>query len=187
MHLRGAGASAASCAANGEARVNRARRSPAAVSVAIAYNVGRTIHDRRLRRLYEYWLDRCGGRAMPARTDIDPIEMRFILGHVMLLDVLPPVPRFRVRLQGSELTWWIGRELTGRTIEPGPGRELETLAQERLAGVVSSRAPFGWIGDHAIDDIPRRYEALILPLSANGSSVDMLLAAVRCGVRAPKP
>ncbi len=123
---------------------------------------------------------------MPARMDVDPVEMRFILGYVMLLEVLRPGPRFRVRLQGSELTWWIGRELTGETLDPAPLQELGALAQERLARVVDSAAPLGWIGDHMLDDIPRYYEALILPLSSDGKGVDMLLAAVRCGIRAPK-
>jgi hypothetical protein len=126
---------------------------------------GHTVHDRRLRRLLDYWTNKCAGRTMPARTDVDPVEMRFILGHVMLFEVVRPGPRFRVRLQGSELTWWIGRELTGETLDQAPERDLERLAQERLAHVVAGAAP----------------------LSSDGTEVDMLLASVRCGLRAPKP
>ena len=40
----------------------------------------------------------------------------------------------------------------------------------------------GYVGalEQIIDDIPRRFEALILPLAADGVVVNMLLAAVLC-------
>ena len=81
------------------------------------------VADRRLIRLYQYWLQKRGARSMPSRADIDPLDMRFILGHLMLIDVRHPGPEFRIRLQGSELTWWIGQELTGTNLEfPAPLR-----------------------------------------------------------------
>ncbi len=123
---------------------------------------------------------------MPSRRDIDPLEMRFILGHVMLFEVLYPGPAFRVRLQGSELTWWIGRELTGTLLERHVKTELESFAHKQLWRTVELASPLGWQGNDIFDGMIRRYEALILPLSDDGQRVDMLLAGIRCDVSAPE-
>jgi hypothetical protein len=56
------------------------------------------IEDRRLAQLYDYWLSRKGSRRFPSRGDIDPLDFRYVLGHVMLVDVLRDPVRFRVRL-----------------------------------------------------------------------------------------
>jgi hypothetical protein len=139
------------------------------------------ITDRRLLRLHQYWLLQRGARRMPARADIDPVKMRFVLGHLMLIDVLSPGPEFRVRLQGSELTWWIGRELTGTVLPLVPTTELEALARRKFLSVTQIRAPIGWIGSGLLDGFERHYQAVVLPLSSGGALVDVLIVAVRCG------
>ena len=142
--------------------------------------------DPLIKRLYLYWQDKSGGRAMPARADLDPLEMRSMLGYLMLIDVVPGPLRFRVRLQGTELLWWVGRELTGLTLAALPRNELVTFAERCLSDVVATGAPYHWIGRHDLDGVLRRYEALILPLASDGSRVDMLLAGVRCRGRFPE-
>lgn len=138
------------------------------------------IADRRLQQLHEYWEKERGKRALPSRTDIDPVELRFLLGHLILLDVLNEPRQFRVRLQGTELERWIGGNLTGKTLDQLPSRQLEAVAQECLARAVATKAPYHKIGEQMIDDIPRRFEALVLPLAADGVVINMLLAAVLC-------
>ena len=138
------------------------------------------IFDRRLERLHAYWAAARGTRALPARTDIDPVDLRFLLGHLILIDVLDRARQFRVRLQGTELERWMGGNLTGKTIDQMRSAPLAALAQECLTRAVETRAPYHRIGEQAVDDIPRRFEALILPLAADGTVVNMLLAAVLC-------
>jgi hypothetical protein len=138
------------------------------------------IVDRRLQRLHEYWQKERGERPLPARTDIDPVELRFLLGHLLLLDVLDEPRQFRVRLQGTELERWVGGNLTGKTLDQLPSRQLEAIALECLARTVEAKAPYHKIGEQIIDEMPRRFEALILPLAADGVVVNMLLAAVLC-------
>lgn len=138
------------------------------------------IVDRRLQRLHEYWEKERGKRPLPARTDIDPVELRFLLGHLLLLDVLDEPQQFRVRLQGTELERWMGGDLTGKTLDQLPSRQLEAIALECLARTVEAKAPYHKIGEQIIDDMPRRFEALILPLATDGVIVNMLLAAVLC-------
>ncbi len=139
------------------------------------------VSDRRLIRLHHYWLEKRGPRHMPSRADIDPLDMRFILGHLLLIDVRQPGPEFRIRLQGSELTWWIGQELTGTTLVNPPHSDLEALAWRQFLRVVESKEPLGWTGNESLDGIRRHYQAVILPLSSEGTYVDLLITAVRCG------
>lgn len=138
------------------------------------------IVDRRLQRLLDYWEKGRGARALPARSDINPGDLRFLLGHLILLDVVREPLRFRVRLQGTEVEWWMGGDLTGKTIDQLSSPTLAAAAQEHLAASAEAARPCHRIGEQKVADVPRRYEALILPLSADGKTVNMLLAAVLC-------
>jgi hypothetical protein len=53
------------------------------------------IRFERFRRLYDYWHEKRGTRAMPSRADIDPLELKGVLGWVLLLDVDWSGPRLR--------------------------------------------------------------------------------------------
>jgi hypothetical protein len=138
------------------------------------------IFDPRLRQLLAYWNKERGERPLPARTDIDPVELKFLLGYIMLLDVLPEPRQFRVRLQGTELQWWLGCDLTGKALDQLPSAELVAVAHDCLASTVETRAPFHKMGDELIGDMPRRFEALLLPLASDGVVIDIVLAAVLC-------
>jgi hypothetical protein len=70
--------------------------------------------------------------------------------------------------------------LTGRTVDQLSSPTLASVAQEHLAASADSARPCHRIGEQKIADVPRRYEALILPLAADGKTVNMLLAAVVC-------
>ena len=73
---------------------------------------------------YRYWNAKRGTRAMPARADLDPIEMKPWLPGVALIEVKPlPTAHFpytlRYRLIGTRPTDLRGREVTGLTVEEG--------------------------------------------------------------------
>jgi hypothetical protein len=73
------------------------------------------ITDPKLQQLYDYWLDKRNGQRYPARADIDPLEMRYAMGNIMLVEVLGELlPRFRIRLHGSNLVPRHGGEHTGK-------------------------------------------------------------------------
>jgi hypothetical protein len=138
------------------------------------------IVDRRLQALFAYWEKERGDRALPSRHDIDPAALRFVLGHLILLDVLRDPIQFRIRLQGTELEWWMGGDLTGQTLDQLRSPGLSALAHQCLTTVIETRVPFHKIGEETIGDLPRHYEALLLPLASDGVSVNMVLAAVLC-------
>jgi hypothetical protein len=68
-----------------------------------------TASDPQVRAAYEYWQHARGDKLMPGRKDIDPLDLKFCLGWLSLVDVLyEPARRFKYRLDGSKLT-----QLTG--------------------------------------------------------------------------
>src|SRR4051794_10782916 len=55
------------------------------------------------RALYRYWQSLRRGRRLPARADVDPIEIPALLPNLILIDVEPSPLRFRYRLVGTRI------------------------------------------------------------------------------------
>jgi PAS domain len=79
---------------------------------------------------YEYWLRKGAGRAMPARADIDPLDIPQLLANVFLIDVVPGTPRrFRFRLVGTRITELEGEMTTRFLDEFVPGAAGTAMAR----------------------------------------------------------
>ncbi len=137
-----------------------------------------TIEDGRLRRLLDYWEGRRGSRTMPARRDIDPVEIGFALGYILLIDVRHDPLRFRFRLVGTHTPRRQGIDLTGVWLDDLPLPEVRAAMQASYAEVVAARAPSRVVRDEVRDDLRLRWEVLRLPLAADGETVDMLMIGV---------
>jgi hypothetical protein len=132
-----------------------------------------------LRQLYSYWLERRGDGHYPRRADFDPIGLRFILGNLILVDVIAGDPlAFRIRLHGSNLAHRHGYELTGKMLDELPVTRQRDLARLSFSRVVQSGVPLHALRDHWIDGRRQRYETIILPLSSDGTAIDMLLVGL---------
>jgi len=136
------------------------------------------IEDPRLARLYEYWLSRKGTRRFPSRRDIDPIDFRYVLGHVMLVDVLRDPVRFRVRLHGSDMARRANYDLTGKFLDDLPIADYRDYVIDRCKGLVADGEPILVHHNRVLDFRLRQYEALWLPFSESGVEVTMLLCAL---------
>ena len=139
------------------------------------------IRDPRLSRFYEYWLDRKGDRRSPERGDIDPVEFRYLLGHVMLFDLLPSPLRFRVRLHGTALTRRAHYDLTGKLLNEMPDAAHRPLVIGHAEAVAASGEPFVVRRNRMLDGQPVSYEALWLPFSDDCSRIRMLLCGMVYG------
>jgi len=132
-----------------------------------------------LRQLYAYWYERRGNRSYPCRADFDPIDLRFILGNLILVDVLGgEPPRFRVRLHGSNLSRRHGYELTGKMLDELPVSEQRDLAHRSFTSVAQSGIPLHAHRDLWLNNRRVRYETIVLPLSSDGTAIDMLLVGL---------
>jgi hypothetical protein len=135
--------------------------------------------DADLRRLYEFWKERRGTRMAPSRAELDPMAMRYILGNLLLVDVLRDPLRFRYRLCGTNIVARAGFDLTGRFVDEHPEPQFRDFALARYRNVVETAAPLHGLRDEVLDQRTRRYEVLMLPLSSDGASVDMVLVAMK--------
>jgi len=133
----------------------------------------------KLRQLYQDWSERRRGRAMPSRADFDILDLRYMLSDLNLLDVLYEPLRFRFRVHGSHAVARLGFDLTGKTIDSYPDPDYRRIVREHFTAVVQSKAPKRVVRDpYRVKDRALRWEGLILPLSADGNTVNMLLVGL---------
>jgi len=147
-------------------------------AAADPYDLAAQINEPRLARLYAYWLARKGARRFPSRRDIDPLEFGYVLGHIMMVDLLRDPPGLRVRLHGTEMVRRAGYDLTGKLVQDLPINEYRAYVIERCNSVAATGVPVLVHHDRVLDGRPRRYEALWLPFSEDGQTVSMLLCAL---------
>lgn len=131
-----------------------------------------------LRALLSYWQSKCGpeGR-LPSHRQIDAVELRRLLPHVYLVDVLPGEV-FRVRLLGEVHVAIYGSGLVGRTIDdifpPDHAAEFNRLYKavlRRRAPVVNGGQVFWWRNREWLP-----FEGLHAPLASDGRHIDMIFA-----------
>jgi hypothetical protein len=140
--------------------------------------VAADIEDSRLRRLYEYWLAKKGDRRFPSRRDIDPLDFPYVLGHILLLDVLHDPLRFRVRVHGTAMVMRAGYDLTGKLLDDLPITDYRRYVRQRCEALVRAGEPVLVRHNRTLDGRSRHYEALWLPFSDEAENVTMLLCAL---------
>ena len=130
-----------------------------------------------LDELQWYWDHKRGTRDMPARTDLDPVEMRKWLPNTLLVDIQHDPQRMRYRLIGTALVDALGQDLTGRYIDEMPFW-YRKFAEPAYTDVLAHRAPHY----RRINTIESfwivKYDRLLLPLSSDGSRIDMVMGAL---------
>ena len=150
------------------------------------------IADARLRALFGYWREKRGDRAMPARADLDPLEIPTLLPIVGLVDVLDGGERFRYRLTGTEIVDVDGYDPTGRFLDEAlPDSGYADYLIGLFREVTQERRPlYGESDFRGPGHIERRVRRLLMPLSRDGRAVDMIFGgqvAVAVGPGAPTP
>jgi hypothetical protein len=136
------------------------------------------IDSAKLQRLYQDWLGRRRGRALPARRDFDVLDLKYILGDLSLIEVLATPPRFRFRVHCTNEAERLRVDLTGKTIDDHPDPEHREIAARTYAVAVETRIPQRVLRERARShSSARRWESLVLPLSADGGRVDTLMVA----------
>lgn len=135
------------------------------------------IGEPRLAELYRYWDRRRQGREMPSRADIEPTDIPRLLPILLLVDVEPD-RTLRYRLIGTEFVTVAGRDVTGRSYAEvfplGPYRDYIFALYDEL---IDRRLPIYTEGVSPIAGSSRRRytRRLMLPLSADGTRIDMVL------------
>jgi hypothetical protein len=140
--------------------------------------------QRDMQRLLDYWDAKRGTRALPARRDIDPLELSSLLPHIFLIDVLDQARHFRFRLSGTEVDHIYRRSMQGKApadiASPRVAGELEAQIRAVLAQRRPNCAPYLVRG---ADHTTWRFERLLMPLSSDGEGIDMLMGGLFDGAR----
>jgi hypothetical protein len=144
------------------------------------------LHDPRLKRLFDYWRGRCGEAAMPLRTAVDPLDFRYILGYVTLVEVELQPRRYRFRLDGSILAMLSGMDYTGKYLDELGMPDYCDFVAASYDRVVDRLRPYAYRKQGAFDTKTFDEETLILPLGL-GEKVEHLMVAVIPGDLAPEP
>lgn len=125
---------------------------------------------------------------MPARADIDPTHIPALLRHLVLVDVMGAPPVFRYRLIGTAVTRIANRDATGRVLD----ESLYGANTDRVLRIyretVADKSP------KAVREIVQfvdkdwiKIEVLLMPLSSNGGTIDMIIGAVDIVDQDPNP
>ena len=135
-----------------------------------------------------YWLSKRGDRLMPARADLDPSEIPNLLPHTVLMDVARSPLDFRYRLIGTTVEYHLAHSLAGQWMSAIPYQRPGSVIWSTLEGIVNDRRPvtsrIPYIGPHK--DY-KTAEDMIMPLAADGETVDMLFVTVAYSKRAIPP
>ena len=131
--------------------------------------------------VYRYWREKCAGRRMPRRADLDPIDLAPYLPSLLLVDVLKPAhilgqPTYVYRLVGTREVAVRGVDPTGKPVAGHSFCPTGTDPLRNYDQVVKSRAP--WIDRHEMvsaDFTLLDRDKLFLPLSSDDDAVDMIL------------
>lgn len=128
---------------------------------------------------YDYWKRKRGQRRMPRRADIDPCEIVKILPHVFLLDVRQAPLDFRYRLIGTKMDEHMNDRYTGIWMSEIPHQAAPSRIWANCRQVALEGAPLS--GDTPYVGRNKEFlstEDLIMPLSDDGKTVDMLFVTV---------
>jgi hypothetical protein len=136
-------------------------------------------HSADLDQLVAYWRAKCDALGhLPGRADIDPVEMRFALGHLMLVEVERGTrTRFRHRLIGTHIVDRAGYDATGLYLDEIPDAELAARLSESYLAVLAAKEPVRQTLDDIVDGRSTKLELVRLPLAGDGTNVDMILSA----------
>lgn len=125
---------------------------------------------------YAYWNDKRGDRPMPARADLDPIEMKRWLPGIIIVDVLESPRRLVYRLVGSRSVALRQHDVTGKTVtEAYYGTSLGDVLENYRLVIEECRVVYDAEQKPSGSGLLKDSETLLLPLSTDGTKVDKVI------------
>lgn len=128
-----------------------------------------------------YWMAKRGGRSMPRKRDIDPIEMPAkILPNLQVIEVIDGGARFRYRLVGTALVEAYGMDFSGRIADELFPDDRLNFVQGIYRRVTAARTPiFSRNKYHTPRNVDLFSMRVYMPLSDDDASVNHILGAMR--------
>jgi hypothetical protein len=139
-------------------------------------NVAPDCHEK-VRQIVDYWFAIHPPVGLPGRQHFDPLDVPALLPYIRLLDVVGRLPRFRVRLMGTQVREYMGEEQTGRWLDEVFPNLHGSITHAELVKAVTMKRPRWRRGKPAIA-VERNFldmERVYLPFAQDGWNVDMVL------------
>ena len=138
----------------------------------------KNLHEPVLRELHAYWSGRRGQRPMPARADIDVVDIPTLLPFLFLVDVLDAPRDFRFRLAGTHFRETTDQEVTGKHIAEVFPEQFGDEVRRIWSTVVEERRPVLGRGNLWIPGREYvKWEGVVMPLACD-QTINMLLGGV---------
>jgi hypothetical protein len=131
-----------------------------------------------LRQLAAYWHRIRGARQMPGRGHFDPLDVRFAIGCISLIEVHRDPLRFYFRLDGTKQVELFGVDCTRRYLDEAMPPEHAAMAAVSYTDVVTHGEPRYHRRQIAFRQRLIDYEILILPFSSDGERVELLMTGI---------
>jgi hypothetical protein len=128
-------------------------------------------------KVEEYWRSLLADREMPARCDVDPAGLGRLLPNIFLIDVIGGPPRFRWRLIGTGIDIVEGCDHTGKWLDETIAHPEDPILSGCRQTEAERRPTYHAAGHRDLEGKPRRLVRVLLPLSEDGRTVNMLLGA----------
>jgi hypothetical protein len=132
-----------------------------------------------VRRLYDYWQLLAPPGRLPGRQDLVPEDIAPLWSRSWMLDVFRDPLRYRYRFCGTEMVRSLGREVTGEWLdEVHPALIANPQSRERYRFMAETGCPTWRRGLPLWTRDPKHLviETCIVPLAADGRTVDKMLA-----------
>lgn len=129
--------------------------------------------------IVDYWTRITPPQGLPGRQHFDPADIPDLLPHLWMTDVFRDPWRFRIRLVGTAVVNYAGRDSTGKwCTEQFPNFE-ESAGYRDMVHCARSGVPVFRTAKRLASDGPRQSQRVHLPLAADGREVDIILSLTR--------
>lgn len=129
---------------------------------------------------YRFWADYAARGILPGRKDLDPVQWRHILSHIMMVDVIRGAARlrFRFRLMGGHHVDVAGRNMTGEYLDRSLEMDSRVIV-ERYTDVVKLKRPHFWRNNFLnLKNRSLQYERCAYPFASDGTNVDLIVSVL---------
>lgn len=130
----------------------------------------------RLVELLDYWIKLKGDRKLPLRSDLDPAAIPKLLANIVLNEVERDPVRFRIRLEGEQISVARGFNATGRYFDEPGVMILKDDVLDAYKQMLEDGKPRYSDGAFSYQDgRGGQLYRLAVPLSLEGETVDFIV------------
>lgn len=133
----------------------------------------------KLKGAYDVWDSLRSGRVGPKRDELSPALLRSVLASTFMIDVVDGGRDFRFRFAGDRVIQFMGRRFAGMLLSELPGSSFFDNMRAMYSGCVASKGPVT-SGVRPVTYPGKEFleaEAMVLPLSEDGSNITHLFGA----------